>query len=84
MRHWSHGSHHKVIAAAELWKRGYREIINAWGTGEGQITFAFHDVYGNFLTVQTHGEEDPGENYHACVTNWYFTDIDSVPLKAAS
>jgi hypothetical protein len=83
MRHWSHGSHYEVVAAAELWKRGYREIINAWGTGEGQITFAFHDVYGNFLTVQTHGEEDPGENYHACVTNWYFTDIDSVPLKAA-
>jgi len=81
-RHWSHARHPDVIAAAEMWKCGYWEVINAWGTGLGRITFAFHDVYGNFLTVQTEGEESPEDGYQARVTNWYFTDEGSVPLRA--
>ena len=74
MRHWSHGSDPNVQAGngCEFWKRGYREIINAWPTGLGQCTFAFHDVYGNFLTVMTEGEEDSIEGWHARVSNWFF------------
>jgi hypothetical protein len=74
MRHWSHGSDPNVHAGngREFWKRGYWEIINAWPTGLGQCTFAFHDVYGNFLTVMTQGEEGSIEGWHARVSNWFF------------
>jgi hypothetical protein len=75
MRHWSHGNDLNVQAGngGEFWKRGYWEIINAWPTGLSQCTFAFHDVYGNFLTVMTEGEEDSIEGWHARVSNWFFT-----------
>lgn len=79
-RHWSHRSDPSVMAGIAFWDLGYWEIINAWGTGSGMCTFAFHDVYGNFLTVQTAGEEDEASGWHARVTNWYLTDSENVPL----
>ena len=74
MRHWSHASDPNVEAGngREFWERGYWEIINAWPTGLGQCTFAFHDLYGNSLTVLTEGEEDSIEGWHARVSNWFF------------
>lgn len=75
MRHWSHGGAPNLQAGngAEFWSAGYWEIINAWPTGLAQCTFAFHDVYGNYLTVLTQGEEDTGQGWHARVSNWFFT-----------
>jgi hypothetical protein len=75
MRHWSHGTDAGVQAGngREFWERGYWEIINAWPTGLAQCTFAFHDVYGNLLTVLTQGEEIPETSSRAHVTNWFFT-----------
>ena len=74
-RHWSHGSDPNVQAGNGLhfWQKEYRELINAWPTGLAQCTFAFHDVYGNLLTVTTVGEviEELGATAHVC--NWYFT-----------
>jgi len=74
MRHWSHGSDPDIHGGngSEFWKRGYWEISNAWPTGLSQCTFAFHDVYDNFLTVLTEGEEDLTEGSHARVSNWFF------------
>lgn len=75
-RHWSHGSDPNVQGGNGLhfWQKGYWELINAWPTGLGQCTFAFHDVYGNFLTVATVGEADEESGYEAHVCNWYFTE----------
>lgn len=75
MRHWSDGSASNFQAGngAAFWSKGYWEIINAWPTGLAQCTFAFHDVYGNYLTVLTRGEEDPEQGWHARVSNWFFT-----------
>ncbi|WP_148654600.1 hypothetical protein [Paraburkholderia caribensis] len=75
MRHHSHVDHPEVRGGnvPEFWSKGYWEIENAWPTGLAQCTFAFHDVYGNFLTVVTLGEEHPGFGYYAQVTNWFFT-----------
>ena len=72
-RHWSHASDPNVQAGngLEFWKQGYLEIINAWPTGSAQCTFAFHDVYGNALTVMTQGEEDPAESWCARVSSWF-------------
>lgn len=74
-RHWSHGSDPNVQAGNGLhfWNKGYWELINAWPTGLAQCTFAFHDVYGNLLTVTTVGEviEELGATAHVC--NWYLT-----------
>jgi len=77
-RHWSHGSDPNVQAGNGLhfWKKGYWELINAWPTGLGQCTFAFHDVYGNLLTVVTIGEADEETGHEAHVCNWYFTEED--------
>lgn len=74
-RSWTHTSDPNVQAGNGLhfWSKGYWEIINAWPTGLGQCTFAFRDVYGNFLTVVTLGEADDEAGHHACVSNWYFT-----------
>jgi hypothetical protein len=75
MRHWSHGSDPNFQAGNgyEFWSKGYWEIIHAWPTGLSRCTFAFHDVYGNFLTVMTEGEEDATAGWHARVSNWFFT-----------
>jgi hypothetical protein len=74
-RHWSHGSDPNVRAGngMHFWQKGYWELINAWPTGLARCTFAFHDVYGNFLTVVTVGEviEELGATAYVC--NWYFT-----------
>ena len=77
-RHWSHGSHPNVQAGngREFWQRGYWEIINAWPTGLGQCTFAFHDLYGNLLTIMTEGEENSFAGWHARVSNWFFAKED--------
>lgn len=74
MRHWSHASDPSVQRGngSTFWEKGYWEIINAWPTGLAQCTFAFHDAYGNFLTVMTEGEEEPREGSHAHVKNWFF------------
>jgi hypothetical protein len=48
----------------------------------GRITFAFHNVYGYFLTVRPEGEEAPEQGCQACVIDWYFTEEGSVPLNA--
>lgn len=78
MRHWSHGNESNLRAGngAEFWSAGYWEIINAWPTGLAQCTFAFHDVYGNYLTVLTKGEENAERGWHARVSNWFFTKDD--------
>lgn len=78
MRHWSHGVSPNVRGGngTEFWDRGYWEIINASPTGLGQCTFSFHDVYGNFLTVTTEGEEDSIAGWHAHVSHWSFSEDD--------
>ncbi len=77
-RHWSHRSDPNVQEGNGLhfWNKGCWELINAWPTGLAQCTFAFHDVYGNLLTVTTVGEviEELGATAHVC--NWYFTKKD--------
>lgn len=77
-RHWSHGSDPNVRGGNGLyfWEKGYWELINAWPTGLGQCTFAYHDVYGNHLTVVTTGEADADQGYEPNVCNWYFTKDD--------
>lgn len=74
MRHWSHTNTLNLQSGngAEFWGRDYREIINAWPTGLAQCTFAFRDVYGNNLTIMTHGEEEPAQGRYARVSNWFF------------
>lgn len=74
-RHWSHSSDPNVQAGNGLyfWQKGYWELINAWPTGLAQCTFAFHDVYGNLLTVTTVGEVIEELDATAHVRNWYFT-----------
>lgn len=74
MGHWSHGGRPDLQAGngVEFWLAGYWEITSACPTGLAQCTFAFHDVYENYLTVLTQGDEDTGQGWHARVSNWFF------------
>lgn len=74
MRHSSHARDPNVQCGNgfTFWEMGYWEIINAWPTGFAQCTFAFHDAYGNLLTIMTWGQEEPKTDSQAHVKNWFF------------
>jgi len=60
-----------------FWDQGYREIINASGTGLAHCTFGFSDVYGNRLVIVTAGEVIKELNANAYVWNWHFARDDA-------
>lgn len=60
----------------EFWRRGYREIKAASGTGYAFCRFEFVDVYSNVLIVVTAGEESPESGCEAGVVN-VFLDKDN-------
>lgn len=51
-------------------EQGYAELINCAGTGLGYCIFEFKDVYGNYLSVVTVGQEIPEQKSYAIVNNW--------------
>lgn len=72
--HFSHADEDSLQYGNGLyfWEKGYHEIENSWGTGLGQCTFLFHDVYGTKLRVVTVGEVIPEMNATAHVRSWHF------------
>ncbi len=72
LNHWSKASEPDMTYGNGLyfWSKGFHEIQNACGTGLGQCTFAFKDVYGTLLIVVTAGEADEELNSTPCVWSW--------------
>lgn len=63
---WGNGPHY--------WEKGFREIVQACGTGTAACTFAFRDAYGHTLEVYTEGEADPDIGSEAIVVSWRIQD----------
>jgi hypothetical protein len=83
LRHWADSTDPDVAFGngPYYWQKGFREIVQAYGTGTAACVFAFKDAYGHRLEVLTEGEADPDIGSEALVMSWRIQDVVSTSTQ---